>query len=134
MGTGGEERAGETWDDLEVVRALRSRSFAPAWSVGRLPLRCPTTRRGGAISFWRQAGRPQVVVGSRLREQVKLSDIDTRFLLRAVVSQQSYTSSRWALVSARGTPLASSVDGGAGVGCACTALNGKPCSEHGSHA
>ena len=67
VGTGGEER-GETCDDLEVVRALRSRSFAPAWSVGRLPLRCPTTRRGGAISFWRHAGRPQVVVvGSRLR-------------------------------------------------------------------
>ena len=73
VGTGGEER-GETCDDLEVVRALRSRSSAPAWSVRRLPLRCPTTRRGGAISFWRQAGRPQVVVGSRLRAQVKLCD------------------------------------------------------------
>lgn len=77
MGTGGEELAsGETCDDLEVVRALRSRSLASAWSVRRLPLRCPTTRRGGAISFWRQEEPPCELLPGKSVTRCKMCDID----------------------------------------------------------
>ena len=82
MGTGGEEGAsGETCDDLEVVRALRSRSLAPAWSVRRLPLRCPTTRYGGAISFLASRGSTELLFAkSRLRAK----GVELRGIIRVV--------------------------------------------------